>query len=86
MNTNDDNDWGMFTHAGDIAVSHIVKMCVQASETKENAYDLIVGELEKLEKISVFAEATDTDVRERVWSYVNSVYTVPMFATTRKKG
>lgn len=78
-------EWGMFTHAGNVAVNQIVNTTVNKLDTRDAAYDLIMEQLEILQSIGCFAEATDTDVRERVWAHLVNVFREPVFSTSRKK-
>lgn len=53
-------DYGMFTTAGDAAVAAIVSWAVE----NYRDFEWVDSELQKLSKVSIFAEASDTAVRE----------------------
>lgn len=76
--------WGMFSAAGDTAVDHIVQTCVKNHQTRERAYHETVEQLRALCEVKCFAEATDTDVRERIWKHMCEQFPTPVFKTTRK--
>jgi hypothetical protein len=59
------NYFGMFSKAGDVAVKHIVDCALEDGSAWLEVYQQLVN----LSKIEVFSEATDTAVREYVWSY-----------------
>jgi hypothetical protein len=60
--------FGMFTEAGNATVAAIVDDHLDRDyATPEAAFDAIVSDLEKLETIVMFSEATDTEVRELVY-------------------
>jgi len=59
------NYFGMFSNAGDAAVKHIVNCAIEDGSTWLEVYQQLVN----LSKVEVFSEATDTAVREYVWSY-----------------
>ena len=59
------NYFGMFSKAGDAAVKHIVDCNIEDGSTWLEVYQ----QLHNLSQVNVFAEATDTAVREYVWSY-----------------
>lgn len=59
------NYFGMFSKAGDAAVKHIVDCAIEDGSTWLEVYQ----QLHNLSQVNVFAEATDTAVREYVWSY-----------------
>ncbi len=57
--------FGMFSKAGDAAVKHIVDCNLENGSAWLEVYQ----ELVNLSKVKSFEEATDTAVREYVWSY-----------------
>jgi hypothetical protein len=59
------NYFGMFSKAGDAAVKHIVDCNIENGSAWLEVYQ----QLHNLSQVNVFAEATDTAVREYVWSY-----------------
>mgnify|MGYP000501088596 CR=1 FL=1 len=59
------NYFGMFSKAGDAAVKHIVDCNLENGSAWLEVYQ----ELVNLSKVKSFEEATDTAVREYVWSY-----------------
>jgi len=59
------NYFGMFSNAGDAAVKHIVDCALEDGSAWLEVYQQLVN----LSKVEVFSEATDTAVREYVWSY-----------------
>ena len=63
--------YGMFTMAGNVAVEKIVEDRLSPANTPNEAYKFIHEDLERLQTIPVFSEATDTEVRESVWSKIN---------------
>ena len=48
-------------------------------------YDLVLADLERLQTIKAFAEATDTEVREAVYQECLRLRPVPVFRTRRNK-
>lgn len=77
------SDWGMFTVAGNVAVGHIVENVSKKYETKHESFHAIVAELEKLQCVSCFAEATDTEVRERIWKHHSDIFPEIVFRSSR---
>lgn len=75
----------MFTQAGNMAVQQIVDNAIKQFDTKETAFTMTMSHLNLLSKIPVFAEATDTDVRENVWNIFNDAFPEIVFRTTRNK-
>jgi hypothetical protein len=53
-------DYGMFTPAGDAAVSAIVCLAIE----NYRGFDYVNEQLRKLAEVDLFSEATDTVVRE----------------------
>ena len=67
--------YGMFTTAGDVAVEAIVNHHLgQDYENPTAMFYAIHDDLSRLETVSCFSEATDTEVRERVWIKISSHY------------
>ena len=66
-------DFGMFTAAGNAAVTHIVENNVRFINTVsvEHAFKQIELELDRLQAVNAFSEASDTEVLEQVWAYLN---------------
>ena len=67
-------DFAMFTAAGNAAVAAIVEDAVDRYEVREDAWERCYTELEKLQRVSVFAEADDTAVREAVYFALQQAY------------
>ena len=76
-------DFAMFTDAGNAAVAAIVEDAIDRYEVREDAWERCYTELEKLEVVEVFAEATDTAVREAVWAALDAAYPEPVFSSVR---
>ena len=76
-------DFAMFTDAGNAAVAAIVEDAADRYTTIEDAWERCYTELEKLEAVEVFAEATDTAVREAVYFALQQAYPEPVFKTVR---
>ena len=76
-------DFAMFTDAGNVAVAAIVEDAADRYTTIEDAWERCYTELEKLEVVSVFAEATDTAVREEVYVALQAAYPEPVFSSVR---
>lgn len=68
------DDLGMFTHAGNAAVQQIVQRIVEKFADETEAYNAVMFQLEQLRNVSCFAEATDTEVRERVYRQVRDYF------------
>ena len=66
-------DFGMFTAAGNAAVTRIVENNVRFINTVdvEHAFKQIELELDRLQAVNAFSEASDTEVLEQVWAYLN---------------
>lgn len=67
--------YGMFTMAGNVAVEAIVNS--HLSKDYDNAtqmFNAIHDDLDRLQTVSCFREATDTEVRESVWSKISNHY------------
>ena len=76
-------DFAMFTDAGNAAVAAIVEDAADRYTILEDAWERCYTELEKLEKLEVFAEATDTAVREAVYAALIAAYPEPVFSSVR---
>ena len=76
-------DFAMFTDAGNAAVAAIVEDAVDRYEVREDAWERCYTELEKLEVVEVFAEATDTAVREAVYEALGAAYPEVVFKSVR---
>ena len=76
-------DFAMFTDAGNAAVAAIVEDAIDRYEVREDAWERCYTELEKLEVVEVFAEATDTAVREAVWAALDAAYPEVVFKSVR---
>ena len=77
------SDYQMFTDAGNAAVDEIVRKVLKQERDRNTAYGWIYAELEKLETVEVFAEATDTAVREAVWDAVCAALPEAVFSSVR---
>ena len=62
-------DYGMFTPAGDAAVAAIVETAIE----NYRGYGWVHNELMKLAEVSIFAEASDTAVREACYIALEEV-------------
>ena len=65
--------YGMFTMAGNAAVeaivdSHLAQDYANATEM----FHAVHEDLDRLQTVSCFSEATDTEVRESVWSKISN--------------
>ena len=69
-------NFAMFTDAGNAAVAAIVEDAADRYTNPEDAWERCYTELEKLQTVEVFSEATDTEVREAVWLAVEAAYQV----------
>ena len=78
-------DYAMFTSAGNTAVQAIIDCYADREVTHKGLYNLVVGDLECLETVSAFQEATDTAVREAVYQECLRLRPVPVFRTCRNK-
>lgn len=79
-------DYAMFTTAGEAAVEAIVVHHLSKDPADHNdLYDRVLGDLERLQHVAAFAEATDTAVREAVYQRCLELFPVPVFRTRRKK-
>jgi len=79
-------NYEMFTDIGDIAVGAIVRYHNDRAEVDHSGlYDLVLGDLERLQTVTAFAEATDTDVREAVYQICLELRPVPVFRSVRNK-
>tara|TARA_Y100000389_G_scaffold191779_1_gene218468 strand:- start:51 stop:293 length:243 start_codon:yes stop_codon:yes gene_type:complete len=76
-------DFAMFTDAGNAAVAAIVEDAADRYTSLEDAWERCYTELEKLEKLEVFAEATDTAVREEVYAALQAAYLEPVLYSVR---
>lgn len=76
-------DFAMFTAQGNAAVAAIVEDAADRYNCLEDAWERCYTELEKLEKLEVFAEATDTAVREEVYAALIAAYPEPVFSSVR---
>lgn len=77
------NDYAMFTRAGNLAVNEIVVHRAQQAEDHNQLYDLVHQDLQRLQTVSAFAEATDTEVREQVYKRCLREFSVPVFRSIR---
>lgn len=77
--------YAMFTSEGDAAVDAIVRWHLDQSADHNHLYDLVLGDLERLQTIKAFAEACDTAVREAVYQQCLRLFPVPVFRTVRNK-
>ena len=71
MNTTNIFDYGMFSDAGNVAVHKVVLNAVSKNLEWDEVYIMLLG----LSTIAGYPEATDTEVRERVYSrlfFINS--------------
>lgn len=62
-------DFAMFTPAGDAAVAAIVDTAIE----NYRGYGWVAAQLAKLAKVDIFAEATDTAVREACYIALEEV-------------
>jgi predicted RecB family nuclease len=61
--------FGMFTVVGDVVVASLVEQAIE----NYRGYDWLEDQLMKLSKVSCFAEATDTAVREACYIALEEV-------------
>lgn len=78
-------DYGMFTAGGNAAVHAIIEQHVEQAQDHNDLYDRVLGDLERLQTVTAFREATDTEVRERVYQQCLKLFPVPVFVSRRKK-
>ena len=79
-------DYAMFTTAGNAAVEAIVVHHLSTDPADHyQLYDLVYQDLERLQTVAAFAEATDTAVREAVYQRCLKLLPVPVFRTRRNK-
>ena len=75
--------YGMFTPEGNMMVARIVdagKKLVELDGDKLNAWQFAYRELQQLGYSDEFGEATDTDVREQVYSaIVTDEFSIPFY-------
>ena len=76
-------DFAMFTAQGNAAVAAVVEDAADRYTTIEDAWERCYTELKKLEVVEVFAEATDTAVREEVYVALQAAYPEPVFSSVR---
>ena len=76
-------DFAMFTDAGNAAVAAIVEDAADRYTTIEDAWERCYTELEKLQTVEAFAEATDTAVREKVYAALQAASPEPVFSSVR---
>ena len=76
-------DYDMFTNAGNAAVEAIVVNSAAHFETFEDAYVWAEQELEYLSRTSTFSEATDTAVREAVYTELRKEFPAIIFRSVR---
>ena len=68
-------DFAMFTDAGNIAIKAIVDEYIgRGFDDAEMLLDCVMGDVESLSHWQAFEEATDTAVREEVFSYCNASF------------
>lgn len=80
------NHYAMFTTAGEAAVEAIVVHHLSKDPADHNdLYDRVLGDLERLQTVAAFSEATDTEVRETVYQRCLELFPVPVFRTRRNK-
>ena len=77
------SDYQMFTDTGNAAVTAVVEDATDRYNCLEDAWERCYTELEKLEAVEVFAEATDTAVREAVYAALILAYPDPVFKSVR---
>lgn len=75
--------YGMFTRAGNVAVEAIVNSYTDRAEDHNQLFDLVYRDLETLQTVRAFAEATDTEVREAVYKRCQREFPVPVFRSVR---
>ena len=76
-------DFAMFTAEGNAAVAAIVEDAADRYTILEDAWERCFIELEKLQCVEVFAEATDTAVREAVYEVLIAAFPEPVFKSVR---
>jgi len=76
-------DFAMFTAQGNAAVAAVVEDAADRYNCLEDAWECCYTELEKLQRVSVFAEADDTAVREAVYAALQQAYPEPVFKSVR---
>lgn len=63
-------NFGMFTDAGNTAVKAVADEFIgRGFDDFEMLFDCIIGDLNSLSECQAFEEATDTAVREEVYTY-----------------
>ena len=68
-------DFAMFTDAGNIAIKAIADEYIgRGFDDAEMLFDCVMGDVESLSHCQVFEEASDTAVREEVFSYCNASF------------
>jgi cytochrome P450 len=77
-------NYAMFTPAVS-AVQAIVDSHKDAEVDHNGLYDLVLADLERLQTIKAFAEATDTAVREAVYQECLRLRPMIVFRTVRNK-
>jgi len=78
-------DYAMFTDAGNAAVQGIIESHEDAEVDHNQLYDLVLTDLERLETVTAFREATDTAVREAVYQECLRLRPKIVFRTRRNK-
>ncbi len=63
-------DYGMFSAQGNKKVGAIVALATKDGGSREEQYQQALLALDTLSRNGAFAEATDTEVRERVWEVI----------------
>ena len=77
------SDYQMFTDTGNAAVAAIVEDAVDRYTNPTDAWERCYTELEKLQTVEGFSEATDTAVREAVYAALILAYPDPVFKSVR---
>ena len=76
-------DFAMFTAQGNAAVAAVVEDAIDRYNTIEDAWERCYTELENLQRVSMFAEADDTAVREAVYAALQQAYPEVVFKSVR---
>ena len=76
-------DYQMFTTEGNAAVQGIINDHATKDVDHNELYDFVLTDLERLQTVTAFAEATDTAVREAVYQRCLQLRPIPVFRSVR---
>lgn len=81
------HDYAMFTDTGNLVVADIIHSWARCDSVEDHhqLYDLVMRDLDKLQTIDAYSEATDTAVREAVYQQCQTLFPVPVFVSRRGK-